>query len=118
MPAWVGAMSLGTAQIGPIVSSRHRNDPDRHSATPAVECTTASGSRHRSAPTKLATITLWRDSAGCRSSGRCGRTQPPSVSPTTPAKNTPDANSAVDFRFRPCVQGVGSHVKNSHAVQP
>ncbi len=101
VPAWAGAMSIGIAHIGPIVSSAKKNVAARQSAAVGVaDEQDRDGAQQRPRHAER--------SPGCaaprirlpvrRSSQSL--TKPPSASPATPPENTSEANSAEFFRFR------------------
>ena len=54
-------MSIGTAQIGPMMSSRKKNAPDRHSASVARSVVNTTGTRHAAEPTMPTMITTSRE---------------------------------------------------------
>ena len=51
VPAYFGAMSMGMAQMGPIMSSAKKKPADRHSAASATSRANNNGSSDRNAPT-------------------------------------------------------------------
>ena len=59
-PTCFGVMSIGTAQIGPIVISRKKNDRLMHAAITGNDFTTITGARNTSAPRNAPMITLRR----------------------------------------------------------
>ena len=101
VPACWGAMSIGTAQIGATISSAKKKAPLRQIATVTRSVTTTTGSMHKNAPRNPTTITLTRalDTLPVRRRIRSLAT-PPTVSPMTPAKKTPDAKIADLPMFR------------------
>ncbi|MEA3079884.1 MAG: hypothetical protein QOF05_1292, partial [Sphingomonadales bacterium] len=88
-------MSIGTDQIGPIVSSRKKKAALRQTAISTRFVTNSTGIRQTSEPIMLRMMVFRR--ALARSpvlwSTRSLMT-PPSVSPMTPEKNTPNEKSA------------------------
>src|SRR5579871_2701734 len=97
VPEYFGAISIGTDQIGPMMISMKKKPEERHSATTVMSWMKRIGASDNSAPAKPVTTT---DSRAKRTlpvrlkipSER----MPPRLSPTTPAKNTPEAKIA-DF---------------------
>ncbi len=58
VPVNCGAISIGTAQIGPIVNSLKKDAPARHAAIVMRLWLNKSGARNASPPSKLMTITF------------------------------------------------------------
>ncbi|MHC2577070.1 hypothetical protein ACVMHR_001809 [Bradyrhizobium diazoefficiens] len=95
VPEYFGAMSIGIDHIGPITSSAQKKPADRHSATMVMSWTNRIGNSESSAPVNPATVTLSRARRTLPVRSRIlSDSTPPTLSPTTPAKNTPEANSA------------------------
>ncbi|SAL74410.1 hypothetical protein AWB69_09185 [Caballeronia udeis] len=99
VPACLGAISIGTAHIGPIVISLKKNPPLRHTAANVIDMLEtsmmgASESSVRNMQTPTITLRAMRIFPLRRKMRSV--TEPPSQSPRTPAKNTPEANNA-DF---------------------
>ena len=90
-----GAMSIGTAQIGATTNSTQKNAKDRHTATTIRSCPRTTGIMNRNPPKRPPAITPQRARRKfpVRLRMRSLMT-PPSVSPITPDRNTPDENSA------------------------
>ena len=64
VPAYCGAMSIGTAQIGATTSSEKKNASDRHTATVVRSWVRTTGTRNMKAPTIPTMIRLRR--AACK----------------------------------------------------
>src|ERR1700761_5280016 len=114
LPEYSGAMSIGIAQIGATISSAKKNAMLRQIATTRRSCTMTIGSMKQNEPRKPATITLIRALPTSPDDFRIrSEMMPPSVSPTTPAKNTPAANSADRFRssLYSCRKNDGSQLR-------
>ena len=95
VPEYFGAMSIGTDQIGPMMSSAKKNPLDRHSATNVISCVNRIGSSDSKAPAKPVTVTLSRAKRTLPVFLKMRSDRiPPRLSPITPAKKTPEANSA------------------------
>src|ERR1700722_4355918 len=121
VPECSGAMSMGVAHIGPMVISEKKNPAERNTKEIPplwVNISGTSDSMDKSMQT---------DTMELRASRRSPLTlrilsviTPPNVSPSTPPKNTPDANNADRLRSRPllCWKYCGIQLKNSHKVQP
>ena len=121
VPEYCGAMSIGTDQIGPMTSSRKKNPPDRHSARLTTSRVNSTGIKHAAPPSMPTMITTSRENV--TRPVLCSRKSlmiPPRASPTTPARNTPPANtpdfliSRLPFSWKNC----GIQLRNSHKDQP
>src|SRR5450755_1982935 len=100
VPEYLGAMSIGMAHIGPMVISAKKNPRLKQTAATVTSCTKRIGSNEASVARLQTTTMVLR--ALVRFPVLCNNqsvSHPPSQSPTTPAKNTPDANTAEFFRF-------------------
>src|ERR1700691_3925266 len=101
VPEWSGAMSMGMAHIGPMVISEKKKPANRNiqeSPPLWVSISGISDSMDKSMQT---------DTMELRASRRLplalsilSVTTPPNVLPSTPPKNTPDANNADRLRSR------------------
>ncbi len=97
----MGAISIGTAHIGPIVSSAKKNPADKHAADTLRLWTYISGIRDSAVSARHTdTIQLRASRRFPLRRSNLSVTTPPSVSPTTPAKNTPEENKADCLRSR------------------
>src|ERR1700727_789175 len=94
-----GAISMGIAHIGPIVNSEKKKARLRQIAAAETLCTKKMRSMHpneqRKPPTTRLRRALFRFPVLLRMRSL---TTPPNVSPTTPAKNTPDEKRAEFFK--------------------
>ena len=100
VPAYWGAMSIGTDQIGAMINSKDKNASDKHTAVTVRLWINTTGIKNTNAPRNPATITPRRAIARLfvlRNSRSL--TKPPVVSPITPAKNIPAENNAELCRF-------------------
>ena len=95
VPVNCGAMSIGTAQIGPIVNSLKKDAPARHSAIVMRLWLNKSGARNASPPSKLMAMTFCLAATTLPVRGRVSSLiTPPAISPSTPAQNTPEEKNA------------------------
>src|SRR6059058_3039881 len=95
VPEYFGAMSIGIDHIGPMVNSAQKKPAASASATSWMLFVKRIGTRQAQhnvimTATRLRRATL-RLLVFCKSRSL---TRPPNVSPTTPAKKTPDENRA------------------------
>src|ERR1700729_56544 len=101
VPLWSGAMSIGTAHIGPMVISEKKKPEDSNNSDIPWLCVNINGISD-SIDKNMQTDTI-ELRARCRSPLRLrilSVTMPPSVSPSTPAKNTPDPNNAEPLKSK------------------
>src|SRR6202030_2931414 len=113
-------MSIGTDQIGPITSSAKKKPPDRLRATIVISRVNRIGNSDASAPTKPKTMMLSRAKRTLPVLLKMRSDKiPPRLSPTTPAKKTPEANSAefLISRLKLFLKNRGSQFRYSHRVQ-
>src|ERR1700756_1621227 len=114
-------MSIGTDQIGPMMISAKKNPLDKQSATNVMSCVNRIGNSDSSAPAKPVTVTLSRAKRMLPVFLRMRSERiPPKLSPITPAKNTPEANSAefLMSRLKLFLKNNGSQFRYSHRLQP
>src|SRR6266566_42718 len=121
VPEYLGAMSIGIAHIGPIVNSAQKKPALSASATSLMLSVKRIGIRETQQST-IITATRFRR-AMLRFlvfSNSLSLTMPPSMSPTTPEKKTPEANRAELWRSRwySFLKKDGIQLRNSHSVQP
>src|SRR6202451_1649499 len=95
VPEWLGAMSMGVAHMGPMVISEKKKPAESNSSEKSALCVNINGTSdsieknmqtdtmelraRRRLPERLSIVSV---------------TIPPRVSPSTPAKNTQEANRA------------------------
>src|SRR5207237_7611475 len=121
VPEYRGAMSIGIAHIGPIVNSAQKKPALKASATILMSLVKSIGTSEMQERT-IITATRFRR-AILRFfvfSKSLSVTTPPRVSPTTPEKNTPEANRAEFCRSRWywLRKNDGIQLRNNHKVQP
>src|SRR5271168_5070929 len=101
VPEWSGAMSMGVAHIGPIVISAKKKPAERNNMEIFKLCVNINGIRD-SIDRNMHTDTM--KLRACRSFPERLRilsvTIPPSVSPTTPARKTQEANKVDRVRSK------------------
>src|SRR5205814_1956653 len=121
VPEYFGAISIGMAHIGPIVNSAQKKPALRASATIRMSLVKRIGTSEMQQRT-IITATRFRR-AMLRFfvlSNNLSLTMPPSVSPNTPERKTPEAKSA-DFcrsRWYSFLKNDGIQLRNNHSVQP
>ncbi len=102
VPENFGATSIGTDQIGPIVTSRQKKAPLKQIAITTRSWNSSTGTRKTKDPNRLRQMTLRRATRKFPVRRRSqSLSTPPTVSPTTPANSTPKAKNAVFLRLRP-----------------
>ena len=90
VPVNCGAMSIGTAQIGPIVNSLKKDAPARHAVTVMRLWLNKSGARNASPPSKLMAMTFCLAATTLPVRGRISSLiTPPAISPSAPRKTPP-----------------------------
>ncbi len=100
--AYLGAISIGTTQIGATINSPKRNANDRHSRAIPESRANTRGNMEAKHPNKPISIKLRRATSNepVRFSSQSLST-PPAVSPTTPAISTPVVKRADFLRSKP-----------------
>src|SRR5438093_11560710 len=101
VPEYVGAMSIGMAHIGATVNSAQKNPALSASATSLMSCVKRIETRETLQSTIItATRFRWATLRLFVFSNSLSLTIPPSVSPSTPAKNTHEADNGELVRVR------------------